>query len=122
MSFSHDRVTAINTPYSRQQNAQMQANQHYIKKVHAKRRRVILTVTGCLTLLFGVQILVNHHTLSTVNSQIAGTKTELAAKKKTNRQLKAEVKSLHDPAYIQQVLRQKYNYSKSGETIYNFAN
>ncbi|WP_295746344.1 septum formation initiator family protein [uncultured Limosilactobacillus sp.] len=122
MSFSHDRVTAINTPYSRQQNAQMQANQHYIKKVHAKRRRVILLVTGCLTLLFGIQILVNHHTLSTVNLQIAGTKTELAAKKKTNRQLKAEVKSLHDPAYIQQVLRQKYNYSKSGETIYNFAN
>lgn len=122
MSRSHDRVTSIDTPYSRQQSAQLMVNQQYIKRVHAKRRRVILLVTACLALLFCIQLLVNHHTLKTVNSQIASEKATLVAKRKTNRNLHAEVKSLHDPAYIQQVLRQKYNYSKSGETIYNFAN
>lgn len=122
MSHSHDRVTSINTPYSRQQNAQLQANHRHARRVHAKRRRVILLVTGVLALILCVQIVVNHHALSTVNSQIDSTKSTLAQKKETNKHLKSEVKALHDPTYIQQVLRQKYNYSKSGETIYNFAN
>lgn len=122
MSHSHDRVTSIDTPYSRQQNAQLRANRRYAQRVHAKRRRVILLVTACLALILCAQILLNHHALASVNSQITSTKTTLAEKKATNKQLKKQVKNLHDPAYVQQVLRQKYNYSKSGETIYNFAN
>lgn len=122
MSFSHDRVTSINTPYSRQQSVQMRVNQQYIKNVHAKRRRVILMVSGFLALLLCLQLMFAHHNLSTTNAQIASEKAALVTKKKTNKHLKAEVKALHDPTYIQQVLRQKYNYSKSGETIYNFAN
>ncbi|MGO2517479.1 MAG: FtsB family cell division protein, partial [Leuconostoc falkenbergense] len=38
---------------------------------------------------------------------------------KTNKQLATNVKRLKNPTYLQQLLRDKYGYSKAGEIIYN---
>ena len=45
--------------------------------------------------------------------------SQLTKQKQKNQQLQRQIKMLHNPEYIQQVIRAKYNYSKKGETIYN---
>ena len=44
---------------------------------------------------------------------------KLTKQKQKNQQLQRQIKMLHNPEYIQQVIRAKYNYSKKGEIIYN---
>ncbi|WP_367342502.1 septum formation initiator family protein [Limosilactobacillus sp.] len=122
MARSLGHVSQINTPYSQQKQAQAAVNARYAARVHAKRRRVIVGVTLLLVLIFGFQIISTRHSLAQVNSQITQTQRSLKQKQSTNRQLKGQVKSLHNPDYLQQVLRSKYNYAKKGETLYNLGN
>lgn len=122
MARSLGHVSQINTPYSQQKQAQAAVNAHYAARVHAKRRRIIVGVTLLLVLIFGFQIVTTRHSLAQVNSQITQTQRTLKQKQATNRQLKGQVKSLHNPDYLQQVLRSKYNYAKKGETLYNLGN
>ena len=53
-----------------------------------------------------------------INSQIQTNKTELNQVNKTNKKLKAQVADLKDPDYVANVIRYKFYYSKSGESIY----
>ena len=53
-----------------------------------------------------------------INSQIQTNKTELNQVNKTNKKLKAQVADLKDPDYVAKVIRYKFYYSKSGESIY----
>ncbi|WP_283582808.1 FtsB family cell division protein [Limosilactobacillus difficilis] len=115
-------VSQINTPYSQQKQAQQAVNARYAARVHARRRRIIVAATLVLALIFGVQIISTRHSLAEVNGQISQTQQVLKRKRTTNRQLKSQVKALHNPDYLQQVLRSKYNYAKKGETLYNLGN
>ena len=53
-----------------------------------------------------------------INSQIQTNKAELNQVNKTNKKLKSQVADLKDPDYVAKVIRYKFYYSKSGESIY----
>ena len=57
--------------------------------------------------------------LHTANATLTTTQSRLTSIQKTNDNLKADVKRLNDPTYLQQILRDKYGYTKQGELIYN---
>ena len=50
---------------------------------------------------------------------LTASQDRLTAVQKTNSDLKSSRKRLDDPTYLQQILRDKYGYTKQGEIIYN---
>lgn len=92
---------------------------HYHKEI-ARRRRLIAAVGALVLVFFSVNLYSSaaklyaaHLQLTQVNQQLAETKTE-------NGKLKGTLKNLKQSDYLAQVLRNKYQYSKSGEIIFNF--
>lgn len=120
MKHQKSKVTQMDTPFVRARNQQKQVNHSYRYRVHVRRAKIIGIVFAVLVIFFGVQIWSSKRQLASVNRDIASAHTELNKKKATNRSLKKQVKKLHNPEYIQAMLREKYNYSKDGETVYSF--
>ena len=74
------------------------------KEVHRVRRNRIVACFAIAILIFGLQLIMVHVQTGRINSQI-----------QTN---KAQVADLKDPDYVAKVIRYKFYYSKSGESIY----
>ncbi|WP_263850060.1 FtsB family cell division protein [Secundilactobacillus paracollinoides] len=51
--------------------------------------------------------------------QISARKTKLSTIKQTSQRLQGHVDRLNDKSYLEKLIRSKYYYSKSGETIYS---
>lgn len=116
-SQGNNKVSQLETPYMHKVSADQQRRQ-----VHVKRCRRIMLVFLVIFIILGIQIFQSKRTLAKVNSNIAQCQASLQEQHQTSRQLKQQIKLLHDPEYVQQVVRAKYNYSKKGETIYNLDN
>lgn len=115
MKARSDKISRLDTPYARQvSNAHSRARQ-----VHQRRTKRIIAIFLLLFLIFGIQIFQSKRTLADVNGNIQQAQSQLSAQKEKGTQLNQKIKLLHDPDYLQQVIRAKYNYSKKGETIYN---
>lgn len=112
-----NKVSQLNTPYVHKVSAAQQRRQ-----VHIRRCRRIVLAFLVIFIVLGIQIFHSKRTLAKVNGNIAQCQAQLNDQRKTSKQLKQRIKLLHDPEYIQQVVRAKYNYSKKGETVYNLDN
>lgn len=97
--------------------ANMQAKRHY-QRAHANREK-----RSCFWCCFCLHFC---GAIISESSEVArckcNTDSDTSATNncpKTNSDLKADQKRLNDPAYLQQILRDKYGYTKSGELVYN---
>ena len=113
MNKRNNKVTRITTKYARNK-----IKNSYRAKIHIRRAKVIFGVFLVFFLILGFQIIGTKHQLAEVNGSTAKARTTLRQKKAKNRELKYEVKKLHDPDYLQELVREKYNFAKDGETIY----
>lgn len=109
------KVVQLDTPHVQQ----VSMDRAYRKRVHIRRIEKIIAAFAVLFIILGFQIIQTKHSLATTNSNIRQANTQLTTQKNKNRALQQEIKLLHDPDYLQQVIRSKYNYSKKGETVYN---
>lgn len=112
-----NKVSQLNTPYVHKFSADQQRH-----RVHVRRCRRIVIAFLVVFIVLGIQISYSKRTLAKVNNNISQSQAQLKDQQKTSKQLKQKIKLLHDPDYIQQVVRAKYNYSKKGETVYNLDN
>ena len=112
---SDSKISQLNTPYARQVSNQKTYNRH----VHKRRCQRIIAVFLVIFLIFGIQIFQSKRTLADINGNIRQAQSQLTKQKQKNQQLQRQIKLLHNPEYIQQVIRAKYNYSKKGDIIYN---
>lgn len=113
-----NKVSSIDTPYARQ----TLADHHYARQVHIKRTKRILLIFAAVFLILGFQIVQSKRSLTKINGDIATSQKQLTHQKNVGKNLKQQKKQLHDPDYLQQVIRSKYNYTKKGETVYNLNN
>lgn len=109
------KVVQLDTPHVQQ----VSKSKAYRKRVHLRRIGRILAVFAVIFLILGLQIFHSKRSLAKVNGNIHQANTRLVAQKSKEKELRQEIKLLHDPDYLQQVIRSKYNYSKKGETVYN---
>ncbi|MFD0897145.1 FtsB family cell division protein [Loigolactobacillus binensis] len=98
---------------------QKQARAKYVQHVHKRRIMLILGVLAVVFLVCGVQIYQAHRSLATTNQQLATRQVKLKKTKARQRELKLKESQLKNDDYLQQVIRQKYYYSKGNETIYS---
>lgn len=115
MRAQSDNISQLNTPYARQ----VSSDRDRRRQIHKRRCKRIVAVFLVVFLIFGIQIFQSKRMLADINGNIQQAQARLSDQKEKNQDLKHEIKMLHDPEYIQQVVRSKYNYSKKGETVYN---
>ena len=92
-----------------------------IDKVRKHRFYAIIGFFAVIFLVLGFQIIQTKYNLGKVNDQIEAKQETLQKTKAKNKKLDKQVELLHDNNYLQKILRQKYYYSKSGETIYSLS-
>lgn len=76
-------------------------------------------VFAVFALILGIQLIRTNASLHKVNQQVATSERQLTKTKAENTQLDLKVKQLNNQDYVAQLIRSKYYYSKSGETIYS---
>ncbi|WP_272454188.1 FtsB family cell division protein [Loigolactobacillus coryniformis] len=108
-------------PYTEIERArqQKQARTHYVHRVHKRRIILLFTLLAAIFLVCGVQIYQARQSLATTNAQVATKKVKLKKNQAQQRKLKLQESQLKNDDYLQQVIRQKYYYSKNNETIYS---
>lgn len=109
---------AIAHEIKKSERANLEAAKHY-RKAHARREKKILLFGGLIAMIFVVQLLIGQVKLHAANQELTNTQDRLEKVQKTNTDLTADTKRLKDATYLQQLLRDKYGYSKQGELVYN---
>jgi cell division protein DivIC len=91
----------------------------YYARKHKQRRLRIIYGGGLLMAFFAVQLLIGQVNLSQANRQLTRVSEQLQQQKDTHADLEQQQERLQDSDYIQQLLREKYGYTRPGETLYN---
>lgn len=115
------KVKRLENDYTRQLDHQ-QAVQHHTRWLGRRRMRWALRiglVFAVFALILGIQLVRTNASLHKVNQQVATSERQLTKTKAENTQLDLKVKQLNNQDYVAQLIRSKYYYSKSGETIYS---
>ncbi|MCZ2120020.1 FtsB family cell division protein [Levilactobacillus brevis] len=115
------KVKRLENDYTRQLDHQ-QAVQHHTRWLGRRRMRRALRiglVFAVFALILGIQLVRTNASLHKVNQQVATSERQLTKTKAENTQLDLKVKQLDNQDYVAQLIRSKYYYSKSGETIYS---
>lgn len=115
------KVKRLENDYTRQLDHQ-QAVQHHTRWLGRRRMRRALRiglVFAVFALILGIQLIRTNASLHKVNQQVTTSERQLTKTKAENTQLDLKVKQLNNQDYVAQLIRSKYYYSKSGETIYS---
>ncbi|USS91689.1 FtsB family cell division protein [Fructobacillus americanaquae] len=94
------------------------SRRHYARAHHLRERRIVL-VGLAVAAVFMVQLVMGQVRLHAANQTLTKSELALQAVQKQNKSLKKTANQLNDPTYLQQILRDKYGYSRKDETIYN---
>ncbi len=110
-----DKVHQLNNQYTKIKRSRHQE----ILRSRKKRGIILVSFFLVVILMLVAQIFITKSKISNVSEQQVQTKKELKKSKVDNQKLKQNIKQLHDKDYIQKVIREKYYYTKPGETVYS---
>lgn len=99
---------------------QMKLERHRI--IHRRLWMLALTALGLVIIFCSFQVANYKHRLHQVQQQEAVARKELAKEESKQAKLKQQVTQLKDMNYVEKIIRDKYNYTKKGETNYNLPN
>ncbi|CAM3064263.1 FtsB family cell division protein [Lactiplantibacillus plajomi] len=119
---SRNKVQQLNNDYARQVANDQQNQRQRISRVRRRRFVVIVAFFGALMLLLGYQLINTRVDLHQVNREVATSQVKLKRAQQKNSQLETQIKQLNNKDYLQKLLRSKYDYTKSGETVYSLPN
>lgn len=113
------KITRLENAYTKQIQAQQQQNKSILTKQRKKRAALIMGVFLVACLVLSTEIVHAKLSLGQTQTEIVGRQQKLKTTKATNQNLQEHVKLLNNKAYLENLIRSKYYYSKSGETIYS---
>lgn len=118
------KVKKLDNDFTRRREIEL--NNSKVTAVLSNRRKKRALVTGAIFLFFAsiflIQIVRAKVNYADVHVQIAREQKDLKQQKVANKQLKAQVSQLNDKSYVEQIIRDRYYYTKPGETVYSFPN
>ncbi|PWF99297.1 FtsB family cell division protein [Levilactobacillus bambusae] len=115
------QIEQLNNDYTRHVADQVMEQRKRQALMTRRRRRAlkILAVFAVAALFFTIQLVRTNASYHHVQQQVKTTKVKLADERKTNADLKGQIKDLNDDDYLAKLIRSKYYYTKSGETVYS---
>lgn len=90
--------------------------------VHRRLWMLSLAFLGLVIIFCSFQVVNYKHRLHQVQQQEVVARKELAKEESKQAKLKQQVTQLKDMNYVEKIIRDKYNYTKKGETNYNLPN
>lgn len=109
------KVHQLNNQYTKMKYNKYQAVLH-----SRKRRSFILVVVFLIIMAVLTFKIISTKTQSNeIANQQQRVAKHLQTSKNDNKKLSQNVKQLHNNDYIQKIIRQKYYYTKPGETVYS---
>lgn len=112
----------LNADFKKQIRA-TQADNNYRESHYNKKHALIKKITKSVTVLvvLGSMLTIGYRFIQyrAIKSQVAEVNVVHKKVNKSNNDLKQQVLSLKDPTYLQQLIREKYMYTKEGEQVYN---
>lgn len=119
---SRNKIKQLDNDYIRQVATDEHGQAQRVAQVRRRRFILIVAVFGALILFFGFQLINTRSNLHQVNRQVATSQVKLKKVQQKNNQLESQIKQLNNKNYLQKLLRSKYDYTKSGETVYSLPN
>ncbi|ALO03316.1 FtsB family cell division protein [Lactiplantibacillus paraplantarum] len=119
---SRSKIKQLDNDYIRQVATDEHGQAQRVAQVRRRRFILIVAVFGALILFFGFQLINTRSNLHQVNRQVATSQVKLKKVQQKNDQLEGQIKQLNNKDYLQKLLRSKYDYTKSGETVYSLPN
>ncbi|MBY8575979.1 FtsB family cell division protein [Lactiplantibacillus plantarum] len=119
---SRNKIKQLDNDYIRQVATDEHGQAQRAAQVRRRRFILIVAVFGALILFFGFQLINTRSNLHQVNRQVATSQVKLKKVQQKNNQLESQIKQLNNKDYLQKLLRSKYDYTKSGETVYSLPN
>ena len=119
---SRNKIKQLDNDYIRQVATDEHGQAQRVAQVRRRRFILIVAVFGALILFFGFQLINTRSNLHQVNRQVATSQVKLKKVQQKNHQLESQIKQLNNKDYLQKLLRSKYDYTKSGETVYSLPN
>ncbi|MCB4209251.1 septum formation initiator family protein [Lactiplantibacillus plantarum] len=119
---SRNKIKQLDNDYIRQVATDEHGQAQRVAQVRRRRVILIVAVFGALILFFGFQLINTRSNLHQVNRQVATSQVKLKKVQQKNNQLESQIKQLNNKDYLQKLLRSKYDYTKSGETVYSLPN
>ncbi|NLS62149.1 FtsB family cell division protein [Lactiplantibacillus plantarum] len=119
---SRNKIKQLDNDYIRQVATDEHEQAQRVAQVRRRRFILIVAVFGALILFFGFQLINTRSNLHQVNRQVATSQVKLKKVQQKNNQLESQIKQLNNKDYLQKLLRSKYDYTKSGETVYSLPN
>lgn len=119
---SRNKIKQLDNDYIRQVATDEHGQAQRVAQVRRRRFILIVAVFGALILFFGFQLIFTRSNLHQVNRQVATSQVKLKKVQQKNNQLESQIKQLNNKDYLQKLLRSKYDYTKSGETVYSLPN
>lgn len=119
---SRDKIKQLDNEYIRQVATNEHGQAQRVSQVRRRRFVLIVAVFGALILFLGFQLINTRSNLHQMNRQVATSQVKLKKVQQRNDQLEGQIKQLNNKDYLQKLLRSKYDYTKSGETVYSLPN
>ncbi|MDN6045750.1 MAG: septum formation initiator family protein [Lactiplantibacillus plantarum] len=119
---SRNKIKQLDNDYIRQVATDEHGQAQRVAQVRRRRFILIVAVFGALILFFGFQLINTRSNLHQVNRQVATSQVKLKKVQQKNNQLESQIKQLNNKDYLKKLLRSKYDYTKSGETVYSLPN
>ncbi|KRN27321.1 septum formation initiator family protein [Liquorilactobacillus mali] len=118
------KIRTLNNSFYRANEEKQRQNDYQmrVKRVHKKRFIIVILAFFLIMTFFGYQIVNTKLLTSNLNKQINVSQKKLDSVRAQRASLKEKVKQLNDENYLEKIIREKYYYSKDGETIYSLPN
>lgn len=115
------KVKVLNQDYYNKRAIQDENQREHLALTRRYRFKMLILcgVVLVITLTLGFNIIQNNIRASILNKKTDQAKIELKEAKQKNKDLKLKVEQLKDSDYVAKIIRQKYYFSKDGETIYS---
>lgn len=114
-----EKITALQNAYMKEQVKKAQTMQ---KQVIYRRRRlaIIFSIAFVVFTLMGLNLFHNYRQMQKLQVEAKEVKQEQVQVAAQKKELEAKVSLLKDEDYVAKLARQKYYWSKDGETIYRY--
>ncbi|GAF36380.1 FtsB family cell division protein [Lentilactobacillus farraginis] len=124
MAQQQQKIRKLENNYTRRRELEFQTTKASIsvRRRRKKRALIIISVFMIFALIFTAQIIRAKVNYAAVNVQISKQKQKVKKERAEHKRLTAQVSQLNDKDYVEQLIRDRYYYTKPGETVYSFPN
>jgi len=116
------KISKLENEFTKQRDIEMLKSKISTKLIQTRKGRAlgIMAAFLCVILFLGFQIVSAKSNAAQINTQIAKQKANLNDEKSKNKQLGMKIKQLNNNTYVEKLIRERYYYTKPGETVYSF--